>query len=127
MSCIYCPEGATWCRWCNPPAPARSSLAERFPGATATQQDRARRGLHPMGHPMPALCELVAAERCGACAHRQRGRNYSGSKTWSKCALAARTGGPATDTRAGWPACARWMSVEAAEAEARAELAARAP
>ena len=127
MNCIYCPEGATTCRWCETRAPARGSLAERFPGATPTQQDRARRGLHPMGHPMPVLCELVAAETCGACAHRQRQRSDSGKKTWSKCALAARTGGPATDTRAGWPACARWMSVEAAEAEARAELAARAP
>ena len=127
MSCLYCPGDAQSCPVCDPPASARGSLAGRFPGATATQQDRARRGLHPMGHAMPALVEPAAAETCGTCAHRQRGQSYSGKKSWSKCAIAAQSHGTATDTRAGWPACARWMSVEAAEAEARAELAARAP
>ncbi len=29
MSCLHCPGGATSCRWCNPPAPARKQPSVR--------------------------------------------------------------------------------------------------
>lgn len=44
--------------------------------------------------------------KCKSCKHFLR---FKQSKTWFKCAL-RRNGGPATDHRANWPACARFES-----------------
>lgn len=107
MSCLLCPPEAESCRWCDP-APAQR-LPVRFPAATATQAKRAGTGrFHPMGHRMPVLCERAAGETGGGCVHLARSENGSRTKVWLKCGLSAHTSGPATDTRARWPACNRW-------------------
>ena len=63
---------------------------------------RVLRGLHPTGDPLGP-----ESETCGSCAHRVT-RGY-GSK-YHKCSLRPITGGPATDIRIKWRACARWSA-----------------
>lgn len=116
MSCLLCPAGAESCRWCNPPA---RSPDGRFSGTTATQQRRVLLGLHPMGHPMPAEGAPACSETCKSCANLRRN---VWTKTYLKCALCPSTGGLGSDTRAKWPACARWRSPAAEEADQRAEV-----
>ena len=47
-----------------------------------------------------------SGERCGTCAHLVRLSGYR--RPYLKCALNRDTHGPATDWRAGWPACGKW-------------------
>ena len=62
-------------------------------------------GLHPMGHPMPEPGAEAVDHTCGDCAHSYQRRGYL------KCRFIKPTCGTATDLRARWPACARWVEV----------------
>ena len=124
MSCLYCPVGALRCDWCDLPAagfPPRSAL---FPGATPTQRASALQGRHALGHAMPAEGTRAASETCGTCGHREVARTCNNTPAFSKCALSTQTKGKASDTRRRWPACARWVSIGLAVADAADEAAA---
>jgi len=102
MSCLYCtPEQAT-CEWCKPPAAKRSPFA----GCTSTQARRVKKGYHPMALPMPPQDSPLRDETCGTCRHLERHDSYR--RNYLKCALTPQSHGSATDTRAKWPACAKW-------------------
>jgi hypothetical protein len=60
-----------------------------------------------------------SGETCGSCAHLCRLQH---AKVYLKCEKARQfwTGGPATDVRAGSPACKGWDPKDGAEAEAEA-------
>lgn len=49
----------------------------------------------------------VPGTRCKHCEHFQR---YRSGKTWFKCAL-RKAGGPATDHRANWQACGKFVDI----------------
>ncbi len=126
MSCLYCPDGAERCDWCDPRARTDRHIdrVNLFRGATATQKHNVKQGRHAMGHAMPG----PEGETCGSCGHKETSYNCDGKPSWSKCALARQTGGKASDTRRRWPACARWESKQSAEADERDEAnAARMP
>lgn len=75
--------------------------------AAKCQTANVARGRHPMGR---ELLEGNDDAKCGNCKHLQR-RQFA--KTYLKCALTEhQTGGPATDVRAGWKACAAWEKRE---------------
>ena len=118
MSCLYCPPGAQSCPVCNPPAPARHPLAGRFPGARSTQRPHVARGLHPLGR---AVRE-PESERCGTCVHAQDVNPNPDGKAIYQCQQGVR--GVSCRVLVRWPACARWRSRAAEEAEQRAEDAA---
>lgn len=120
MSCLYCPPDAESCRVCAPPSTGPAE-EPRFPGASATQQKQIRRGLHPLGRALPG----PAGETCGSCARSSNTNPNPYGKAVYQCEQA--TVGTSCRVRVRWPACTRWTSVEAAEAEAHAENAARAP
>lgn len=61
---------------------------------------RQRRQIELGVHPLTLLRAHPERGTCGDCPHRQPGR-------YPKCGLGPRTRGPATDTRAHWPACHR--------------------
>ncbi len=128
MSCLYCQDGADRCDWCDPPARTDRDIdrMNKFPGATATQKERARKGYHAMGHPMPKDGEPACEQTCKTCGHLQR--NTWTHRTFLKCRLTNHSSGKATDIRARWPACARWESEKSVEADERDEAnAARMP
>lgn len=60
----------------------------------------------PKGNAAP-IGSGPAGETCRTCVHA---RCVKLGKTYHKCALVKATGGPATDIRLKWPACARWQS-----------------
>lgn len=123
MSCLYCPAEATSCTWCDGrQRPTIPDARARFPGASATQLARARSGRqHAQGLAMPAEGSPACVETCGSCAHLER-RERTEARTFLKCALGPHSFGRATDVRAKWPACARWRSPAADEADQRAEV-----
>ncbi len=63
-------------------------------------------------HPTTKLPLRSGDETCKTCAHAFK--NY---KFW-KCDEVVTTGGPATDIRLSWPACARWEPATPTEAPA---------
>jgi len=92
--CLLC--GGDGCDYCTD---ARPDWLGR---CTPTQEREALRGRHPLGwdlHPAPP-----EGARCGTCAHLVR-RVSPGGRVNLKCGLLPMTKGPATDTRARWPAC----------------------
>jgi hypothetical protein len=52
-------------------------------------------------------------ETCGTCAHCYT-REFS--KSYHKCDLVKASGGPGTDIRKKWAACARWEAIQKMEA-----------
>jgi hypothetical protein len=96
------------------PAPELGVDARR----TLRQLEVLATGYHPVSrlklHPdaPPAQDRRASGPRCGDCAHLFR--KVKGS-TYLKCGENA-TGGPATDLRAWWPACAAWKAVDAGPA-----------
>lgn len=76
------------------------------PNKAARGQDKnVARGLHPMG----LALLLVSGATCGNCKFLKR---VKFSRVYLKCAKARQSRGPATDVRAGWPACQCWESAE---------------
>lgn len=104
MSCLYCPAGAESCPVCHPPTPASNPLAERFPGARATQRPHVARGLHPLGR---AVRE-PEGERCGTCAHGVDVNPNPDGKAIYQCGQGVR--GASCRVLVRWPACARWRA-----------------
>lgn len=95
------PEPALQLPGTPPPAPRTSADRRR----TQRQRERVARGIHPLtgGRTFPS------AGTCGDCPNR---RPQDGERSWPKCGLWPVTGGPATDCRAWWPACARHPNVQ---------------
>lgn len=98
------------------PAPVQGADARR----TLRQVEILATGYHPVSrlklHPDAPPVEDRTAEgpRCGNCSHLFR--KVMGS-TYLKCGQNT-TGGPATDLRAWWPACAAWKASSDAPASA---------
>ena len=63
-----------------------------------------RKPTQPKGNAAP-IGSGPDGETCKTCKHAYFHR---GSKRYYKCDLVRATGGPATDIRLKWPACARW-------------------
>lgn len=80
-----------------------ATTLDRWPGATPTQRARTAMGTrHPMGWAVPG----PEGATCGTCGHCRR--RLRAVRVYLKCDLVRSTAGQATDTRARWPACARW-------------------
>ena len=75
-------------------------------GCAPSQAAHVMAGRHPTGE---ALGSFSWPETCGSCAHC---KVKTFSKNYIKCGLHHDSGGPATDIRRKWPACAKWEAAE---------------
>lgn len=81
-------------------------ITEAEARALLAQSRKSRKPTQPKGYAAPPGTG-PEGETCKTCAHIHRNEM---SKTYLKCGLMSAhwTGGPATDIRAGWPACRLW-------------------